>query len=339
MARSNTSKNGKAPRIVEDEDDQVDGVEAVAAEPDELEQLLSRLQGGAVYTATVYRLDDSGREERLLRMPLRSDADPDDIWDRIQKAHGGGEYRLQLRAPGQHGTIGNATARLAGSTLPVSAVGPSSPAPAPSAPDPLLQLLLKRDEQHQQLMHDMLTRQTSLAPAAPAANLNDQMTQLAGLFRFARAMSRASGEVDLPPWLTKIGQVAAPVMATVAEHMNKAANRAEQRVDRAGQQPARKPVENQAEPEPDNTDALEQAIQGILRAAAAEPAPDVERYATIIWNVAPEVFSKLAESVPDGALAAAVADQVPGLKDKTEFCRQLETALRARCSQAAPPKE
>jgi hypothetical protein len=173
------------------------------------------------------------------------------------------------------------------------------------------------------------------------------------MFKFARGLSRAAGETELPGWMETIGKVVAPVIATVAENMQKP------KAPPPPHQGPRKPVENVAgaaatagagpappapiaaatadqddQDEDEEPSTVELVLEGVLAAAADEANPDPDTYAAIIWKVAAPEFTEIAKLAPVGGIATAAVDQVPALKGKEAFCQKLETALRAKVAPA-----
>ncbi len=336
------------PPEIDDDDELVElpAGGAVQSQPDEIEQLIASLGGDRQVTATVYR--DIGEGFKAMDgMHLRPDMGLEDVLKFLATRYGHGRYKLQLREANQRGTIGNVNLpeiEKGAFGGPVGALSPSPP--AVPAPNPMMDLLVKQNEQLFGLMRESL-----LKPATPATSMQEQLGMFATLFKFSRGLSRAAGEAELPGWMETIGKVVAPIIATVAENMQK---------PKPAPAPQRKPVENVAavagtagatptpsapipapaaaqddqdgEEEPTSTELV---IQGILSAAATDPAPDADRYAALIWNIAGQEFTAIAGIVPPGTIAAQVLVQVPALKGKEEFCQKLETALRAK---AAPPQ-
>lgn len=340
----------KPKKRVEDEFEEEDeglGLEVVQDEPelDEVERVIASLAGSKQVSATVYR-ELEGREQVVDRLTMHAGIDLADILQRLAMKHGHGVYRLQLREVGKNGTLRNIT-------LPEIAEGafgakPAEASPPPAQPkdDPLRELLLRQNEQLMGMMREAIARPAP--PPAPGASLQDQMANLAAMFRFARGLSRAAGEPDLPGWMETLGKVAAPALAAIADGIRKPPPPAA----------PPKPVPNEAAPLPapapppaapataaaaEAADQAEErtptdlAVAAVLKAAAAEARPDPERYAAIVWNIAQRELTQIAGLLPDGGLAAAVAEQVPGLKPKMDFLRALETALRAKV--AAGTKE
>lgn len=346
----------KPKKRVEDDfedDEEGHGLEVVQEEPelDEVERVIASLAGSKQVSATVYR-ELEGREQVVDRLTMHAGTDLADILQRLAVKHGHGVYRLQLREVGKNGTLRNIT-------LPEIAEGAFGGRPADLAPpapppqpkdDPLRELLLRQNEQLMNMMRDAIARPAP--PPVPGASLQDQMANLAAMFRFARGLSKAAGEPELPGWMETLGKVAAPALAAIAEGVR----------PKPAPAPAPRPVPNAAlaapapspavappaapatdaapesdDPPPDERTPTDLAINAVLAAAAKEDNPDAERYATIVWNIAAAEFTQIAGMMPDGGLAKAVAQQFPPLKDRAEFLAKLETSLRAKV--AASTKE
>lgn len=351
MPRAASPRKPPPPPVVEIEDDLDEDVQEQAHEPDEIEELIAHLSGDRQVVASVYR--DRGEGEQWLdSMPIRPGTGLDEVLKALAKRWGHGRYRLQLREQNRRGTLGNV--RLpeiaeGAAGCPAQTTSDAAPAPAPAAIDPLRELLLKQNDQLMGMMREAIARPAP--PPVPGASLQDQMANLAAMFRFARGLSKAAGEPELPGWMETLGKVAAPALAAIADGIRKPPPPAA----------PPKPVPNEAAPLPapapppaapataaaaepaDHADQAEErtptdlAVAAVLKAAAAEAQPDPERYAAIVWNIAQRELTQIAGLLPDGGLAAAVAEQVPGLKAKMDFLRALETALRAKV--AAGTKE